>query len=194
MKQWIEEYDYENYVPYEIIDGVVHGEPDYEIIGGEKVLSPAPNPSHNTIMLNLAFIFTPYIMNKNINARIFGDNVDIRFAKEATYKPDFSVICNPDIINWEGAIHGAPDLAVEILSKSTKKYDFGIKKDVYEQYGVKEYWIINAKKKSIIVYHLVDGKFELNGEYKINSDKTSIKVSIFDDLIVDLNDIFKWLP
>ena len=194
MKQWIEEYDYENYVPYEIIDGVVHGEPDYEIIGGEKVLSPEPTVGNNAIMCNLAMIFENYIINKEINARIFGDNIDFRLSKNETYKPNFSVVCNLDIINWKGAIHGAPDLAVEILSKSTKKYDFGIKKDVYEQYGVKEYWIIDAEVKSVIVYHLVDGKFELNGEYKINSDKTSIKVSIFDDLIVDLNDIFKWLP
>ena len=100
-----------------------------------------------------------------------------------------------------------PDLVVEILSRSTMKNDISIKKYIYERNGVKEYWIVNHWIKAIEVYHLVEGKYELDNVYQIYSPnewenledeeraeaKFDIKVSIFDDLIVDINKVFMWL-
>ena len=81
---------------------------------------------------------------------------------------------------------------VEVLSESTKDSDTGIKKDAYEKYGVKEYWIVNPEDRSIKIYHNVDGKFQFRGEYKLHNDKNKIKVSIFDNLIIDIRKVFKW--
>ena len=99
-----------------------------------------------------------------------------------------------------------PDLVVEVLSRSTMKKDVGIKKDIYDRNGVKEYWIINPWAKSIEVYHLVDCKFKLNNIYQIYSEEDlkqleeselaevtyDIPVSIFDNCIVDVRKVFKW--
>ena len=180
---------------YEIIDGIVHGIQRYEIIGGEKVImSPAPSLTHITIMRRLIVIFASYIDENNIQAEVFPDNTDVYFSKEDHYMPDLSIVCNPSIVSNGKKVLGAPDLIVEILSESTMKNDLGKKKDIYEKYGVREYWIVNPWIRRVTVYHLINGKFKLNGEYEISDDeeKNIIKVSIFEGMSVDLRKVFKF--
>ena len=140
---------------------------------------------------------------------VFTDNVDVHFPDGNLFRPDLSVITmeNSGIINWKGAIYGVPDMVVEVLSKSTRKNDLTIKKDVYESNGVKEYWIVNLWDKTVDVYILHNGKYELDESYsKYSSDewallddkekaavKSEIKVSIFDDLFIKVDDIFGWI-
>ena len=87
------------------------------------------------------------------------------------------------------------------------KNDIGAKKYIYEKNGVKEYWIINPWIKSIEVCHLVDSNFILDDIYQLCSPleleqmneeeraalKYKIKVSIFDDLLVDINKVFMFI-
>ena len=183
----MESFAYDNYLPeYEEID--------YELIGGEKfyMSAAAPNIPHGLVIIRIATIFTNYIDKTEIQARVLGDNVDVYFSDEDHFKPDVSVVRDLSIFGDGKRIYGAPDLVVEVLSDSTKDNDSGIKKDKYEQYGVKEYWIVDPKEKSIKVYNLVESKFKYVDEYKINSNKTKIKVSIFDNLLVDVHEVFKW--
>ena len=78
--------------------------------------------------------------------------------------------------------------------------DLGPKKLAYEECGVKEYWIVDQWSRRIEVYHLVNGKFAFSKTYRVSDDeetknddnKNKIKVSIFDDLTVDVRDVFKW--
>ena len=181
-------------------------EQDFELIGGVKFMAPAPSPTHGTIISILGMFFNNYIYTNDVNALVFGDNTDVYLSEEYHFKPDLSIVCNPDIVDWNRAIIGAPDLVVEVLSKSTMKRDIGIKKKTYAQCGVKEYWIINPWVKSIEVYYLIDGAFELDEVYKIFSkvewelltdkekseSKFEIKVSIFEDLVIDIRKVFKW--
>ena len=178
----------------ELIGGEWVGEVDYEIIGGEKVyMAPAPNISHGIIVSRLVTMFNIYIWENNIDAFTLADNADVYLADGSHFRPDVSVLIRkPKAINKEKFIDGAPDLVVEVLSESTKKNDFGKKKDDYEKYGVKEYWIVDPENRSVKVYHNIEGKFTDDDEYKINSNKTEIKVSIFKDLTVDIRNIFKW--
>lgn len=96
-------------------------------------------------------------------------------------------------------------LIVEVLSPSTTKKDKGVKKALYKKHGVKEYWIISQGDKSIEVYLLQNGKYELDNVYTIYPDwqwvkmtdeekadaALSLKVSLYDDLIIDIKEIFK---
>ena len=140
---------------------------------------------------------------------MFPDDVEVYFPDGNLFRPDLTVITaeNAGIINWKGAIRGTPDMVVEVLSKSTYKNDITIKKDVYEKNGVKEYWIIDIWAKCVNGYLLRDGKFELDNSYfKFSDDeiemlddeekaaiKSEIKVSIFEDLYVKVDDIFGWV-
>ena len=181
-------------------------EPGYEIIGGEKIMSPSGTIEHNTAIGNLYYIFRNYF-KEHKNGRVFTDSLDVRFENGELYMPDLKIVRDYAILYRYDVIHGVPDLVVEVLSPSTAKYDRGKKKDTYERNGVKEYWIIDYFSKSIEVYHLIDGKYTLDDVYHVYTEKElslltdkeraevkyEIKVSIFDDLIVDINDVFEWI-
>ena len=186
--------DYEGESKYELLGGVQYGKIDYEIIGGEKfyIAAAAPNISHGIIVMRLGSMFNTYIDEHDIDAVVLGDNVDVYLSDDEHVKPDVSVVCNFNVTDNFKRLYTAPDLVVEVLSESTKINDKVKKKATYEKFGVKEYWIVDPEDRSIEVYHNVNGKFKLDGEYKLHSDNAAIKVSIFDDLIVDLHKVFKW--
>ncbi len=179
----------------------------YEIIRGEKFMSPAANPLHGLILFKLSKIIDNYLI-KNEGGFVFTDNVDVYFPDGNIFKPDVTVITseNIKIIQWRGAIRGVPDMVVEVLSPSTRVNDLTIKKDVYESNGVKEYWIIEPWDKTVDVYILHDGRYTLQNSYHkytteewdaLNAEekaayKPEIKVSVFDDLFVKVDDIFSW--
>ena len=134
--------------------------PSYEIIGGKKIMSPAANTTHNAIGGRLYMFIGTYLDAKDLGY-CFTDSADVHFPDGSLFSPDFSLILkeNEDILNWRGDIYGAPDMVVEILSKSTKKRDVTIKKDTYEANGVREYWIVDPWLKSVSVYLLTENIF-----------------------------------
>ena len=113
---------------------------------------------------------------------------------------------NEKILDWGGDVHGVPDMVVEVLSKSTKKKDVSIKKDLYEFNGVREYWIVDPWAKSVAVYLLRDGKYFLDDEYILfdeqdlnymtEEEKAEIKhevpIATLDGVTIPLTYIFKW--
>ncbi len=182
----------------------------HEIIGGEKIMSPAPNIKHGGIVVSLIATIGNYV-KKNKLGYVFADHTDVKLPDGNTLSPDFIFISleNEFLVskNLKGAIRGVPDFVVEIFSKSTMKRDLTVKKDIYELNGVKEYWLIDPWKESITVYLLRDGKFEFDEEYiYYNQDeweeltdeqraeaKLEVKVSTIEGLSVKLSDIFDWL-
>ena len=179
----------------------------YEIIGGRKIMAPSASAYHNRSMFRLAVEIENYT-RKNKCGYVFTDNVDVHLPDGSLYRPDLIVIKseNAGIIDWNKTITGVPDMVVEIISQSTKKNDFSIKKDTYELNGVKEYWIIDPFFKSVMVYLLRDGKYFLDDEYIYFTDKeefeempeedkakikSEITLSIFPELTVKLEDIFE---
>ena len=181
----------------------------YEVIGGKKYMAAAAsNPFYGSIIGELHTVLNNYFRLKKCG-RVFTDNVDVHFPDGNVFKPDMVILtsANLSIIDWKRGIYGVPDMVVEVLSKSTMRRDVTIKKDFYESNGVKEYWIIDPWKESISVYILREGKYELDDEYiyyhkeewedltdeQRAEAKFEIKLSIFDDCIVNINDIFDWL-
>jgi len=91
------------------------------------------------------------------------------------------------IDEMEQIVKGAPDLVVEILSKSTAVYDKGIKKDTCEKYGVREYWLVDPQKKSIEVYGLKEERFRLTAYFE---ESGILKSSVLEDFEMDIAKIF----
>ena len=176
-----------------------YDEPDYELIGGEKFImaAAAPNINHLTITSRLSYMFIHYIEENNINAFVMAD-ADVYLSDKDHYRPDLSIICDLSTVKNGKKVYGVPDLVVEVLSESTMKNDIGKKKDAYEECGVKEYWIVDQWSRRIEVYHLIDKRFILDDVYMASNDdenkdvKNEIKVSIFEDMIVDVRNVFKW--
>lgn len=172
-----------------------------ELIGGKVVLMSPAATNHNRIAFKIALIFGKYLEGKKCIP--FGDGEKVFLSKTDHFVPDFMVICDRDKIRPDG-VHGAPDLVVEILSPSTASYDRGRKKRVYESCGVPEYWIVSPEAKSVDVYLLENGRYELEHTYAICPDwmlegmieeeraaiRTSFKCHLYDDLEITLDDIF----
>ncbi|MBR0061729.1 MAG: Uma2 family endonuclease [Selenomonadaceae bacterium] len=181
--------------------------PSYEIIGGGKFMSPAANLDHSGIIMRLGMIIGTHLSN-NKNGYVYPDDVDVHFSDGSLYKPDLCVVLksNEKILAGRKAIFGAPDMVVEVLSRSTRKKDLTIKKDTYEAQGVREYWIIDPYMKIVSVYLLRDGKYELDDEYILFDDidlesmtdeekaaiKSEIPVSILEGLTIPLEFVFSW--
>lgn len=165
-------------------------------------MSPRPTINHNRISGNINRIFGNYLKGKRCEA--FGDGVDVYLTEKDRVIPDAMIVCNRDIIKRNG-IHGTPDLVVEILSPSTATNDKGYKKTLYERCGIKEYWIIDPKSKSIEVYYLNDNQFQLHAIYYSHDNDevadmtdeekrqipTHFSTSIFDDLEISICDVFE---
>lgn len=181
--------------------------PSYEIIGGKKFMAPAANPIHGSIIGRLYAFLCSYLDAKNAGY-VFVDDVDVYLQDGPLFKPDLIVVLeeNADIIDWRKGIYGAPDMLVEVLSKSTRKNDLTIKKDIYERNGVREYWIIDPYMKAISVYLLREGKYYLDDEYILFDDKElelltdeekaeikhEVPVKTLGGLKIPLTYIFKW--
>lgn len=169
-------------------------------IGGEVVMiSPRPSVKHNLIAGSIFTIFSVYLKGKRCTP--FGAGTDLYLTESERYVPDGMIVCDASKIREDG-VHGAPDLVVEVLSPSTAKYDRGHKKDVYEACGVREYWLVTPGEKS--VYLLRDGRFVLHDTYAVCPDwmveqmnaeeraayQTEFRCSLFDDLVIRLEDVF----
>lgn len=181
--------------------------PSYEIIGGKKFMAPAPNPTHGRVIGRI-YTFIDNYFNENEGGYVFSDNIDVHFPDGTLLKPDLSVVMekNSAIIDWFRGIYGVPDMVVEVLSKSTRKNDLTIKKDIYEANGVREYLIIDPYMKAISVYLLREGKYYLDDEYILFDEKElellteeekadvkhEVPVATLDGLKIPLKYIFKW--
>ena len=179
----------------------------FEIIDGQVYMMSPVRFTHAIVAGNIYRIFSNYLKGKKCIAIPDGVKVEVTNidnGNKNSLVPDCMIVCDRSKIKND-LIAGAPDLVVEVLSKSTMKIDRTIKKDAYENIGVKEYWIVSASDKFIERYLLVDGKYDLENVYYLDEDYenfaddegtvlsiTKIKVSLYDDLYVDLEDVFNF--
>ena len=166
------------------------------IEGAVKLMSPAPSTTHQQILFKLSLTIGNYISGSP--CKIFFAPFDVRFPENQSEKsdkeiitvvqPDISIICDDKKLDEKGCL-GAPDFIAEITSPTSLKRDIEEKFRVYEKHGVREYWIIFPEIKSVNVFVLdKTGKYHLEGMYASDS---KAKVNIFDDLEVDLKELFK---
>ena len=159
-----------------------------EVLNGEIVLmSPSQNVNHNRIARNITTIFSNYL--KGNRCEVFQDNIDLHLSEKDIFIPDMMVVCDSSIIRDNG-VYGTPSLVLEILSQETAKTDRGYKRETYEKYGVKEYWIVSQEEMSLEVNILKEGKYKIENIY-YRDNKESFKCSLFEDLNINIEDIFE---
>jgi Uma2 family endonuclease len=163
----------------------------YEILDGELIVNAAPIPRHQRIAFRLATILDRYV-EANHTGMIYTSPIDVVFTQRWVMQPDILYIGNNrKSIVTEKNISGAPDLAVEVLSASTRKKDEIIKRRAYENFGVSEYWIIDPELESIKIYRRNDaGRYDRVAEASTEIDGASINSPLFPDLTIPLAEIF----
>ncbi|MBN2543903.1 Uma2 family endonuclease [bacterium] len=160
----------------------------YEIIEGELIMTPPPNLLHQEILGNIYEILSAFVKGNRLG-KVYFSPVGVVLSEENQVQPDLVFISkeNQDLLSERG-IEGAPDLIIEIISPSTASYDKGIKKNLYERYGVKEYIIIDPYEATLERYVLTDEKYRLEGVYN-KQDK--VRIFTIDGLKIELIKVFK---
>lgn len=128
-------------------------------------MSPAPNRKHQEIAgslhLELGIVF------KNKPCKVYIAPFDVRIARKSqnddeifsVVQPDLCIICDSNKLDDRGCI-GAPDLIIEILSPGNSKREMKSKFELYEEAGVREYWIVDPNTESILINVLENGKYQ----------------------------------
>lgn len=134
----------------------------YELIDGILMKKQAPSPAHQQVSSNLHFAIKSFLA-QNLIGVVFYSPIDVYFDDYNNSQPDLLVISNERdfIIDKKNGIMGAPDLIVEIISPSSVKIDRISKKELYEKFGVKEYWIVDPLNMSVEVYILTNNQYIL---------------------------------
>ncbi len=133
----------------------------YEILAGElRDMTPAPSVSHQWCSRNLEFCFLEYARAHQWGY-VFDAPIDVILCEDNVVQPDIVLVseARKEIIQERG-IFGTPDLVVEIISPSSVHYDYLVKKNLYEKYEVKEYWIVDPAHRTVEVLGLEEGKYE----------------------------------
>jgi Uma2 family endonuclease len=130
------------------------GGPRYQLIGGELFMSPSPSRYHQSVVSNIYFLIRGFI-EVNPLGRVYMAPLDVHLSEHDVFQPDLLFVSNAHAaIQVDEGIHGAPDLAVEVLSPSTARIDKEPKRKTYAAQGVEELWLVDPKSRTTTVYQL----------------------------------------
>ncbi|CAN5723366.1 Uma2 family endonuclease [soil metagenome] len=130
----------------------------YELIGGEIIVSTAPRYIHQLLSMRIAIQFSKYL-EKNPIGEILA-TPGLIFSDYDGVIPDLIFITHErrdEILDeTDGKFHGAPELVIEILSpgRVNARRDLSIKRELYEIFGVPEYWVVKPQQKEIEIFQL----------------------------------------
>ncbi len=181
-------YSYANYLNWLFPERV-------ELIKGKIFkMSPAPSSVHQGIIGNIFLKLGSFLKKKP--CKVYISPFDVRFPNEShkdkavftVLQPDICVICDRGKIDARGCI-GTPDIVVEVLSPGNTKTELLHKYRVYEEFGVKEYWVVSQGDKSILIYTLNQkGKFQPS---KIFTLSEKISSTVLPGFELALDDVFE---
>ncbi len=181
-------YSYADYLKWSFEERV-------ELIKGKLFkMSPAPGRGHQAINGNIHGVMWNFLRKKS--CKLFAAPFDARFPQKIdstnreTYtvvQPDLCVVCDPEKLD-EAGCKGAPDLIVEILSPSTSKKDLNEKFYLYEEFGVKEYWVVYPAEKIIEIFYLVKGRYSRSQKYV---DNDLVNSHVLEGLNLSIRDVFE---
>eukprot|EP01012_Entosiphon_sulcatum_P002394 TRINITY_DN10493_c0_g1_i1.p1 TRINITY_DN10493_c0_g1~~TRINITY_DN10493_c0_g1_i1.p1 ORF type:complete len:213 (-),score=9.71 TRINITY_DN10493_c0_g1_i1:370-1008(-) len=165
-----------------------------ELIAGKIFkMSPAPSRVHQEVAGSIFLNLGNFLKDKP--CKVYSAPFDVRFPKESkadkdvytVLQPDICVICDKSKLDARGCI-GPPDLVVEVLSPGNTRMELLNKYRVYEEFGVKEYWIVSQSDQSILIYTLNgEGKFQPSKIFTLSEKITS---SVLPGFELALDDVF----
>lgn len=130
-----------------------------QLINNHLIVSPAPIDIHQSILLEISHRIYSHLDQHPIG-EIRIAPYDVHFSKRNIFQPDLIFISNSNLHQIESkGLVGVPDLVIEVLSPGTAHKDEGEKKDIYEQYGVQEYYLVNPETKNVQGFILRDKVF-----------------------------------
>ena len=126
------------------------GGPRYELIHGDLYMLPSPSKIHQRSIRRIVYFIEAYL-DENDVGEVFFSPFDVILEEFSAVQPDILFVAdgNPDAA--DDAVHGAPDLVVEVLSPSNAQYDLVTKRRLYQNHKVKEIWIVDPKQRTVLI-------------------------------------------
>jgi Uma2 family endonuclease len=126
----------------------------YQVVSGNLYMGPSPNRIHQDISNNLEEILRSYLRKQPIG-KMYHAPFDVFLTDLDVYQPDILFISKRRLrLLQKDGVHGAPDLVIEILSRSTARLDLLAKKRVYARCGVVEFWAVDPEERKVVIYDL----------------------------------------
>jgi Uma2 family endonuclease len=153
-------------------------------------MSPAPTSAHQAILREISGELWQFLKGKT--CQVFFAPFDVRFPPKSegeimtVLQPDICVVCDPSKIDKKGCL-GAPDIVIEILSPSNSEKELRNKYEIYEESGVKEYWVVFPSEKTLLIYTLTRGKY-VPSRLMVKGDE--VTSSVLPGFKLDLAEVF----
>ncbi len=156
-----------------------------ELIDGQIFYFASPTLRHQRLTMQLGFSLHEYIRNNKGTCEVLVSPFAVRLNEDdkTEVQPDILVICDPGKLQ-EDACYGAPDLIIEVASKSTSRRDYGLKLLKYRTAGVREYWVVDPMKEIVMVWF-----FEDESQNDCYTFEDEIPFRLFPDVKVRLADV-----
>ncbi len=160
-----------------------------EVFDGVVYDMASPSQIHQRMLLKISSMLDSYIERKKGSCLVIPSPFDVILSEKplTIVQPDIMIICDRNKLD-ENRCNGAPDFVIEIVSPGNPSDDYIKKAFYYKNYGVREYWIVDPRRKTVTVNFFE--KDVLNIPYSFES---VIKVNIYDDLLIDFSGISKQL-
>lgn len=185
-------YSYADYLMWQFDEMV-------ELIKGKVMLmSPAPNVEHQRFSGRLSYRIQRFLEGKACELFVAPFDVKLYDSKKSrlldqeaynVVQPDLCVICDSSKLTKQGC-EGAPDWIIEVVSKGTAKKDMRFKYELYEDSGVREYWLVYPSEQAVYQFAMnpESEKYQL---VAMSANDQIVSPVIFPDLKIDLAEVFK---
>ncbi|WP_245628164.1 Uma2 family endonuclease [Shouchella shacheensis] len=175
----------------EFMELTEESEQRFELIDGVTYNLASPSYKHQHAVSELHGPF--YNWFKGTPCMPLTSPFDVTFFKKenniCVVQPDIVVICDKDNVDERDKYRGTPTLVVEVLSSSTRSKDMLKKLELYQQCGVKEYWIVDPINEHMLIYLLEDNDIINNKTYSKHARQTA-RSDVFEGLEADLQEVF----
>jgi Uma2 family endonuclease len=163
---------------------------NYELHNGKIIFMPSPIDKHQDASMAISS-YLYFHVKKNDLGKVLAAPMDTIFTPHDTFQPDVLFVSKERLHIIDRQVKGAPDFIVEVLSDGNSPKEMSYKKDIYESTGVKEYWFINLKKKTLTQYVNVNHKFVEKNVFKASNTEGVIQSIVVEGFEMKMSDIFQ---
>ncbi|MBE0543911.1 MAG: Uma2 family endonuclease [Verrucomicrobia bacterium] len=156
-----------------------------ELWDGELIMSPAPSFFHQEIVARFYEQLNAWVRRRKLGKTGIAP-LDMVLTNTRATQPDVVFISNERLDIIKERLVGAADLVAEVISPTSRRRDRIDKRDLYEQHGVKEYWLIDPEAATVEVLHLTRGEFQLVGRWHAGETAESRLLKGFRAKVSDL--------
>ena len=156
-----------------------------EVFDGVLYNMASPSQIHQTILTELLVAIRNYLREKGGECQVFPAPFDVKLSDKplTLVQPDIMIVCDKNKLDGKRC-NGAPDFIIEIVSPGNPTDDYVRKLYYYQNCGVREYWIVDPKRKTVTVNY-----FEKDIICLVYPLTAVIKVNIYHDLYINLTEI-----